>query len=53
MGCLPLPLFMLMGFGIGYAIDSRTGAVWGGGIGLVIGLVLTALLVRAMRRSNR
>jgi hypothetical protein len=44
---------MLIGFGIGYAIDSRTGAVWGGGIGLVIGLVLTALLVRAMRRSNR
>lgn len=53
MGCLPLPLFMLAGLGIGYLVDSRTGAVWGGGIGLVIGLVLTALLVRAMRRGNR
>ncbi len=53
MGCLPLPLFMLIGFGIGYVIDSRTGAVWGGGIGLAIGLVLTVLLVRAMRKGNR
>jgi F0F1-type ATP synthase assembly protein I len=44
---------MLIGFGIGYAIDSRAGAVWGGGIGLLIGLVLAVLLVRAMRKGNR
>lgn len=53
MGCLPLPLFMLIGFGIGYLVDSRVGAVWGGGIGLVVGLVLAVLLVRAMRKANR
>lgn len=53
MGCLPLPLFMLIGFGIGYAIDDRVGSVWGGGIGLLVGLVLTVILFRAMRKANR
>jgi len=53
MGCLPIPLFALIGFGIGYLVDSRTGSVWGGGIGLVIGLVLMVVVFRAMRKANR
>lgn len=53
MGCLPIPLFALIGFGIGYLIDARTGALWGGGLGLLIGVAGTAVVVRAMRRANR
>lgn len=53
MGCLPIPLFALLGFGLGYLIDNRPGSLWGGGIGLLLGLVGTALVVRAMRRANR
>jgi len=53
MGCLPIPLIALVGFAIGYAVDGRPGSVWGGGIGLLIGLALAALLLSAMRRANR
>lgn len=53
MGCLPIPLLALIGFGIGYLVDSRPGSLWGGGIGLVVGLALTVLVFRAMRRANR
>ncbi|TCV92766.1 hypothetical protein EC912_106104 [Luteibacter rhizovicinus] len=53
MGCLPLPLFLLLGFGIGYLVDGRSGSVWGGGIGLLVGLLLTGWLLRKMRRANR
>jgi F0F1-type ATP synthase assembly protein I len=53
MGCLPVPLIALIGFAIGYLIDGRTGSVWGGGVGLLVGLVLAVILLRAMRRANR
>lgn len=53
MGCLPIPLFALIGFGIGYLVDARPGSLWGGGVGLVLGIGLTALFVRAMRKANR
>ncbi len=53
MGCLPIPLFALLGCGIGYLVDSRPGSLWGAGIGLLIGLVLTVIVFRAMRRANR
>jgi high-affinity Fe2+/Pb2+ permease len=53
MGCLPLPLFLLLGCGIGWIAGEKTGAVYGAVAGLAIGLVLTVLLFRAMRRGNR
>jgi len=53
MGCLPVPLIALIGFAIGYFVDGRTGSVWGGGIGLIVGLALAVILLRAMRRVNR
>jgi hypothetical protein len=49
MGCLPLPLLFLLGCGIGYLIDDRTGAVWGAGIGLLLGVTAMGWLIRAMR----
>lgn len=53
MGCLPVPLIALLGFGIGYVAAGRTGSLWGGGIGLLVGVVLAALLLRALRKANR
>lgn len=49
MGCLPLPLLFLLGFGVGYLVDGRTGALWGAGVGLLLGLIAMGLLIRAMR----
>ena len=53
MGCLPLPIFLLLGCGIGWLAGEKSGAVYGSVLGLAIGLVLTFLLFRAMRRGNR
>ncbi|WP_424683593.1 hypothetical protein [Frateuria sp. YIM B11624] len=49
MGCLPVPLFFLFGFGIGYAVDGAHGAVWGAGIGLGLGLAGMGWMIRLMR----
>ena len=49
MGCLPLPLLFLAGFGLGWLIDGASGALWGAGIGLVLGLAAMGWLVRAIR----
>ena len=49
MGCLPLPLLFLLGFGLGYLLDGRAGAMIGAGIGLLLGLLAMGWMVRAMR----
>lgn len=49
MGCLPVPLFFLLGFGIGYAVDGAQGALWGAGIGLGLGLAGMGWMIRLMR----
>ncbi|OZB60068.1 MAG: hypothetical protein B7X33_05870 [Lysobacterales bacterium 13-68-4] len=48
-GCLPIPLLFLAGFGLGWLIGGATGALWGAGIGLVLGLLAMGWLVRAIR----
>jgi hypothetical protein len=53
MGCLPLPVMLMLGFAIGYLTGGREGSLWGAGIGLVAGIAATALFIRAMRRANR
>ncbi len=52
MGCLPIPLFFLVGFGIGYVVDGQGGALWGAGIGLLVGLVGTGVMIRALRNRR-
>lgn len=52
-GCLPLPVMLMLGFATGYLIDGRSGSLWGAGIGLVAGIAATAWFIRAMRRANR
>ena len=49
MGCLPVPLLFLAGFGLGWLANGSTGALWGAGIGLLLGFSAMAWLVRAMR----
>jgi len=51
-GCLPVPLLFLLGFGLGYAIDGQRGAMWGAGIGLVLGLAGMGWLVVLLRRRR-
>lgn len=42
-------LLFVIGFGIGYLIDGRSGAVWGAGTGLLVGIVVGVLLMLALR----
>lgn len=49
MGCLPVPLFFLAGCGIGYVVAGPNGALWGAGIGLLLGLAGMGVLLKAMR----
>lgn len=49
MGCLPLLLLFPLGCGVGYLIAGQAGALWGAGIGLLLGLLAMALLVKALR----
>jgi len=49
MGCLPVPSLFLLGFGIGYAVDGASGALWGAGTGLGLGLIGMGWMIRLMR----
>lgn len=53
MGCLPLIVLFALGTGIGYAVDGRHGALWGAGIGLLLGLASGTALVKLMRGPRR
>lgn len=52
MGCLPVPLFFLLGFGLGLAIGGQRGALWGAGIGLTLGLAGMGWIVVLLRRRR-
>ena len=52
MGCLPLPILFVLGVLIGHAVAGTNGALWGAGIGLVVGLALGGLLVMMLRRGR-
>lgn len=49
MGCLPLPICFLLGAGIGWLTGGETGALWGAGIGLLVGLVGMGVVIRSLR----
>ncbi len=52
MGCLPVLLLFPLGFGVGYLIAGERGAAWGSGAGLLLGLLLMALLIKALRARH-
>lgn len=49
MGCLPILLFLPLGGGVGYVLGGEPGAVWGAGIGLLVGLLGAAIFIKALR----
>jgi hypothetical protein len=49
MGCLPLLLLFPLGCGVGYLLAGQTGALWGAGIGFLLGLLAMALFIKALR----
>ncbi len=49
MGCLPVLLLFVLGAGIGYLMAGDAGALWGAGIGLMLGLIGTGALIALMR----
>lgn len=53
MGCLPIIVLFLAGFGIGYVADGRAGAMWGAGIGLLVGLLAGIAVVLYLRWKHR
>lgn len=52
MGCLPIIILFVLGTGIGWWLDGSTGAVWGAGIGIAIGIVAGLVLVFLLRRTH-
>lgn len=49
MGCLPLLLLFPLGCGVGYLIHGQTGALWGAGVGFLLGLLTMGWFIKAMR----
>lgn len=52
MGCLPILLLFPLGAGLGYLIAGESGSLWGAGVGVLLGLLLMGLLIRAMRQRR-
>ena len=52
MGCLPVLLLFPLGAGLGYLIAGKLGSLWGAGVGVLLGLLLMGLLIRAMRQRR-
>ncbi len=53
MGCLPLIAALLLGAGLGYLVAGPTGALWGTGIGLLLGVLAAGTFSVFLRRANR
>lgn len=52
MGCLPIIILFILGSALGWWLGDETGAVWGAGIGLAVGIVSGFLLVVILRRAH-
>ena len=50
MGCLPMLLLFPLGCGVGYLVAGERGALWGAGIGFLLGLLAMALFIKALRK---
>jgi hypothetical protein len=52
MGCLPLMVLFALGTGIGYVAAGPSGALWGAGAGLLLGLVSAAIMMKLIRAGR-
>ncbi|NII10790.1 hypothetical protein [Oleiagrimonas sp. C23AA] len=53
MGCLPIIVLFIAGFGVGFLVDGRAGAIWGAGIGLAVGIIAGVGLGLYLHRKHR
>jgi hypothetical protein len=52
MGCLPIPILFVLGVLIGNWLWGDQGALWGAGIGLLLGLILFGVFIVKMRQRH-
>jgi hypothetical protein len=52
MGCLPIPILFVLGVVVGSVFWGDRGALWGAGIGLLLGLGLAGAFVTLLRRRR-
>jgi len=51
-GCLPLPILFVLGVVVGSVFWGDRGALWGAGIGLLLGLLLGGAFIALLRRRR-
>ena len=52
MGCLPIPILFVLGVLAGDWLGGDRGALWGAGIGLLLGAILFGLFIVKLRRRR-
>ena len=52
MGCLPIPILFVLGVLVGEWLWGDRGALWGAGIGLLLGVVLFCIFIMVLRRRH-
>lgn len=52
MGCLPIPILFVLGVLVGEWLWGDRGALWGAGIGLLLGVVLFGIFIMVLRRRH-
>ena len=52
MGCLPIPILFVLGVLIGEWLGGDRGALWGAGIGLLLGMILFGIFIVKLRQRR-
>lgn len=52
MGCLPIPILFVLGVLTGGWLGGDRGALWGAGIGLLLGMILFGLFIVKLRQRR-
>ncbi|GAB3791712.1 hypothetical protein [Dyella agri] len=52
MGCLPIPILFVLGVLAGEWLGGDRGALWGAGIGLLLGVILFGIFIVKLRQRR-